>query len=156
VKKILTILFTISVFLVGAALIPFVGLPQEGFSWQRFADVYNPMSLVINYETGSPGSFFTINGSNFPEEEMVTIFANGVDLGMVETDSDGNLFFLINSGAADPGLYIVTTGVPGGSQALFQLDPAAPLRAQDGTGPILLLQADVPSLSIHLPVMHKD
>lgn len=155
-KKLLTILFTISVFMVGAALIPFVGLPQDGFSWQRFADVYNPMTLVVNYDTGSPGSFFTVTGSNFPEEEMITIFANGEPIGVVESDSDGNLLFLIDSGSAGSGLYIVTTGIPGGSQASFWLDLAAPLRAQEDTGSVLVLPTDIATLPIHLPVMNKN
>jgi hypothetical protein len=154
-KKLLVVLFAISVFIVGAALIPFVGLPQEGFSWQRFADVYTPMSLGINYENGSPGSFFTVTGNNFPQDSTVTILANGEALGPVATDNDGDLFFIVDSGLAGPGFYIITTSVLGGPQTNFVLDLTAPLRPQEDTGTILVLPADIASQSIHLPVINK-
>ncbi len=154
-KKLLIILFAISVFLVGAALIPFVGLPQVGFSWQRFADVYTPMSLVINYDSGAPGSFFTVTGNNFPQDGSVTILANGQALGPVSTDSNGDMTFIINSGLAGPGLFIITANVVDGPQTSFVLDLAAPLRSQDGTWTVLVLPADIASQPIHLPVINK-
>jgi hypothetical protein len=154
-KKLTRIFVAVSIFLIGAALIPFVGLPQDGFRWQLFADVYNPMAMEINYDEGSPGSFFTVNGVNFPPDDLIGIQVNGTLLGTVSTDHDGDLVFLIDSGLAPAGLYIVTTSVLNGSQASFRLDPAAPARAQEDEGTIFVLSADLPAGAIYLPVMHK-
>lgn len=154
-KKLARVFLAISIFLIGAALIPFVGLPQDGFRWQLFADVYNPMVLEINYDTGAPGSFFTLNGGNFPPNDTIAVQVNGTLLGTVSTDSSGDLVFLIDSDSAPAGLYIVTTSVLNGPQANFLLDPAAPTRAQEGEGPIFVLPANLPAQATFLPVMHK-
>jgi hypothetical protein len=166
-RKLSRIVLAISIFLIGAALIPFVGLPQDGFRWQLFADVYNPMILEINYGEGSPGSFFTVNGSNFPPDEPIAIYVNGGLLGTVNTDgsgdplgtmninSPGDLTFILDSGPAPAGYYIITTSVLNGPQANFRLDPSAPLRTQEGEGTVFVLPEDLPAWAIHLPVMHK-
>lgn len=166
-RKLSRIVLAISIFLIGAALIPFVGLPQQGFRWQLFADVYNPMTLEINYGEGSPGSFFSVNGSNFPPDDTVAIYVNGELLGTVNTDgggsslgttnidSPGDLAFIIDSGSAPSGLYILTTSILDGPQVNFRLDPAAPSRVQEGDGTIFVLPGDLPSQAIHLPLMHK-
>jgi hypothetical protein len=154
-KKLSRVAVAISIFIIGAALIPFVGLPQTGFNWQRFADVYQPMTLDVNFDTGSPGSFFTVHGNNFPPDDAVTILVNGVVLGLVTTDSSGDLTFIIDSGTASPGLYIITTNIIDGPQAIFHLDPADPSRSQEGEGTLFVLPADLASQAIFLPVMHK-
>lgn len=43
-------------------------------------------TLVINYKIGKPGSFFTIEGANFPANSTTTIIINGYTLGTVPTD----------------------------------------------------------------------
>jgi len=45
--------------------------------------------LVINYCSGAPGSFFTIDGSDFPPDSTATIAVNGNMLGTIHTDSSG-------------------------------------------------------------------
>lgn len=149
------VLIAFGIFLVGAALIPFVGLPQEGFSWQRYAGAYLPETLEINYTTGSPGSFFTVNGYNFSPDDDVSILANGNLIGTVTADSNGDLIFLIRTTGADTGFYIISTNIIDGSQVSFRLSPDAPLRSQEGVGPILPLPMGIAYQLIHLPFINK-
>lgn len=154
-KNKLRILLAFGIFLVGAALIPFVGLPQDGFSWQRYADAYVPLSLVMNYNTGSPGSFFTVNGYNFSPADTVSILANGNLIGTVTADSNGDLIFLIDSTNADTGFYNITTNIIDGPQVSFRLSLDAPLRPQEGEGPILQLPVGIAYQLVHLPFINK-
>jgi hypothetical protein len=39
--------------------------------------------LDINYATGAPGSYFTLNGNNFPANDTAIVSVNGVELGTV-------------------------------------------------------------------------
>jgi len=81
VKNIIRILIAMGVFFSGVLLVPAMGLPRVGFNWQRYAGVYNPASLEINHPSGSPGSYFTVTGSNFSPETTVSVSANGFVLG---------------------------------------------------------------------------
>ena len=109
-------------------------------------------ALTINYASGRPGSFFTIEGANYPISSAVTITVNGQVMGVVPTDADGDLLFLLNTAQADLGPYIVTASVNPGSAARFVLDASKPLRQQAGQGPIF----DVPGglvRHVHLPLI---
>jgi len=98
-------------------------------------------TLVINYSSGKPGSFFTLEGANFPSSDVATISVNGTPLGTVPTDSSGDLAFLLNTAEADEGDYMVTATVNPSSSVRFALDSSKQLRPQDGQGMIF----DVPS-----------
>jgi hypothetical protein len=148
----------IALFLSGVALIPYVSLSSEQFGWQLFADAYEPdqPSLVINHQTGQPGSFFILTGSDFPSDDTATITVNGQTLGTVPTDGAGGLVFVLDTTGADPGLYSVTASVNPSASTSFQLDPDAPLRPGEGTAGLPLL--NVPSgiaftRLIYLPVI---
>ena len=65
-KYITRIAIALSVLISGLALVPFMGLPTQGFNWQRYAGVYNPATLQVNHDTGAPGSFFTVFGGISP------------------------------------------------------------------------------------------
>jgi Right handed beta helix region len=94
-------------------------------------------ALTINYASGGPGSFFTLEGANFPAGDVAAVTANGHMLGTVPTDSDGDLIFLLNTDQADPGHYFVTATVNPSSSVRFVLEPDKPLRSQEGQGMIL-------------------
>jgi hypothetical protein len=137
----------------GAALAPFVGLPAEGFRWQTYASAYQPMMLEINYVSGMPGSFFTVTGFNFPQNDEVTILVNNVVLGPVATDSIGSLIFLIDSTGADVGHYSVITDEAASPRVQFQLDMDEPLRPQEGEGVIFTLPAGIAYTLLLLPIV---
>jgi hypothetical protein len=153
VTKIPRIVLALAIFLSGVALVPFVGLPEDGFRWQQYADAYNPLSLDINYETGAPGSYFTIRGYNFPSNTAITVTANGTVIGTLDTDGSGNLLFLIDSDGADTGFYYIGTNIIDGPTVTFKLDNGEPIRDQEDVGVTFNLPTGIALNIIHLPVI---
>lgn len=154
-KNFSRIIIAVGIFLVGAALIPFVGLPQDGFSWQRFADAYVPAALEINFDSGSPGSYFTVNGYNFPQNDSVSIIVNGNLIGSITTDNNGDFLLIIDSSIAETGFYILSTNLVDGPEVSFRLSLDAPLRLQEDEGPIFLLPSGISLQLTHLPFVNR-
>jgi len=155
-KNISRILIAMAVFLFGVALVPFAGLPHEGFTWQRFAGAYNPTGVQINYRTGQSGSFFTLTGQNFTASSTATIKVNGTTLGTVPTDASGGFVFLINTTGADSGIYLVTISVNLDARTSFELEPSEPLRLQEGQGTIFPLPTGIAFTDqIFMPVFRR-
>lgn len=155
-KKYSRILIAIAIFLSGVALVPFVDLPQEGFSWQRFANVYQPGTLAINYKSGSPGSFFTITGVNFPPNATANVSVNGHALGTVTTDNNGAVLFLIDTAGAETGQYFVTVSAGDEADTVdFFLTSAAPVRPQEDEGPVFVLPGDIAMTVRYLPLVFR-
>ena len=140
------------ILLSGLALLPYVDLPAEALSWQLFAGVYDA-TLTVNYPTGQPGSYFTFDGANFPENSTANITVNGDFLGSVNTDANGSLTFIINSTNSAIGTYSVSAEVNANASAAtsFELTTSAPIRPLEGDGPIFYL---VPTL--YMPIVHSD
>lgn len=46
-KKITRLIFAVVVILSGATLIPVMGLPVQGFSWQLYAEVYTRVKVFL-------------------------------------------------------------------------------------------------------------
>lgn len=120
-----------------------------------------PAALSINYTTGAPGSFFTVDGSGYPPETAVTVFVNGLDAGPatpVETDGDGAFRFLLDTAGASPGAYVVEASA--GETALsvyFRLRAAFPVRPQEGEGPTVLVPSGIAlNRSIYLSVIARE
>ena len=154
-KNLVRTLIAISVFLSGVALVPFMGLPSEGFNWQRYADAYNPSALDVNHTSGSPGSFFTISGINFSADTMVSIYANGTPLGDLQVSGSGDFQFLINSSGADTGFYLIE--VVGNESAATQiiLNADEPLWPQENEGSVFNLPVGIAEQLIFMPVILK-
>lgn len=140
------------VFVSGVALVPMIGLPDVGFSWQRFANIYQPATLEINHNTGQPGSFFTVTGFSFSPNVTVAVTANGTSLGNVQTNSNGDLLFIIDSTGAELGLYVVVAAAGESASVRFTLVESGDLWPQDAEGPVLLLPPDIAGSPIYLPV----
>jgi Tol biopolymer transport system component len=94
-----------------------------------------PARLSINYNSGQPGSYFTVQGEKFTPNQPAFLVVNGQTLGSVSVNGAGQLGFQLTTAEADPGGYAVfayaglsSAGVP------FWLDPDFPLRPQEGTG----------------------
>ena len=109
-------------------------------------------ALVINYSIGKPGSFFTIEGANFPASSIATIESNGNALGTVPTDSNGDLIFLLDTSLADEGDYTVTARVNPSATVNFVLDSDKQLRAQEGGGTIIVLPGGLITHFVYLPI----
>lgn len=112
-------------------------------------------TLLCNFENGSPGSFFTFTGSQFPPNQMVTIEISSSTitrfLGSVPADGLGNLVFLINTAFAPDDTYTVQAS-NGTVQAEdgFVLESTAPWRPPLGSGQTFLL---IPPTNIYLPLL---
>ena len=104
------IALTLAVILVGVAMVPFVGRPQNAIGWELFSGVYSPV-LDVNETSGAPGSVFAFTGSAYPPNSLATIYVNGRAVGTVITDSSGVAPFLLNTLGAAPGQYNVTLEV---------------------------------------------
>jgi hypothetical protein len=155
--KVGRILIALAILLSGVAMIPFVELPTGQLGWQLYAGVYDA-TLVSNYDTGRPGSFFTFTGSNFPPDSLATITVSGPDqanevIGTVMTDANGSFTFLLNTDGAIVGVYLVSATVDANATAtdMIELIPSAPLHQPEGSGPILYLGG-----VIYLPVVVKS
>lgn len=142
-KNLPRILIALLIFLAGAALIPFVGLPAQGYSWQQYANAYVPVELQVNYHTGQPGSFFTITGQGFTPDSTAAVVVNGQNLGTVNTDSDGELIFVIDSSGAEEGYYFVTVTAGGSATVSFRLVADAPDRPKEDEVTVFSLPADI-------------
>jgi hypothetical protein len=154
-KDLFKILITLALFTSGVVLVPAMGLPTEGFRWQRYAGVYAPASLQTNHSVGQPGSFFTVFGSNFTPDTSVNVSANGVLLGQVLADEDGELLFLIDSAGADEGTYFIeATGAETGLTQ-FDLSADAPLWPQEAEGVIFTLPAGIAVNLVRLPMISR-
>ena len=150
-KNIYRIVLAFVVFLSGVALIPVMGLPAAGFNWQRFAGAYVPTMLEVNHASGQPGSFFTITGANYPSNTALEVHANGILLGSIQSDSGGNLIFVINSAGAELGYYTVVVGQVNDVSTRFALKSEDPLWAQDVAAPVLQLPSNSANHLIFLP-----
>jgi hypothetical protein len=155
VKYITRIAIALSVLISGLALVPFMGLPTQGFNWQRYAGVYNPATLQVNHDTGAPGSFFTVFGGNFTPNTPVTVSANGVVLGEVLTSDSGELMFLIDTTGADLGFYMVEASGNESAATQIILQENAPQWAPENEGVVFNLPAGIAAQMIFMPVIIK-
>ena len=154
-KNIYRILFSLTVFLSGVALVPVMGLPTAGFTWQQYADAYVLTTLEVNHQSGQPGSFFTITGTNYPADATMTIQVNGASLGSVQSDENGNLLFVINTTGANPGYYTVVLDPVNDVYTRFVLRAGDTLWPQDATAPVVQLPADIANQLILMPSVHR-
>lgn len=110
--------------------------------------------LTINFGDGRPGSYFTLSGSRFPPGSTATISVNNRILGSIATDANGNLMFLLSTGQADVGQYVVTVTVNPTASVRFTLASNAPLRPQQGAGAIYNVPGGAADLNlVYLPLV---
>lgn len=140
-----------AVVLSGLALVPVMGLPKAGFSWQRYANAYVPTTLATNHASGSPGSFFTITGTNYPVNSTLAIHVNGAPLGSVLSDGNGNLLFVIDTTGANLGYYTVVVDPVNNVSTRFLLKLGDPVWPQDVGPPVLPLPPNISNQLIFLP-----
>ncbi|MEW5868277.1 MAG: right-handed parallel beta-helix repeat-containing protein [Chloroflexota bacterium] len=111
-------------------------------------------ALAINYTSGRPGSFFTIEGFHFPADSTAAITLNGHALGSVPTDETGSLKFLLDTQQADAGLYTVTASVNPSASLGFFLDASRRIHPQEGQGTIFNVPGGISS-RLYLPLVSR-
>jgi Tol biopolymer transport system component len=100
--------------------------------------------LTVNARSGQQGSYFILRGENFPPLETVKLFANGHLLGSIPVAADGRLEVTLDSGQANPGLYVTTAAVNLlETQVIFSIAPDAPHYPDSGDGPLLSIPAGI-------------
>ncbi len=154
-KNIIRLLAALFVLLTGMAFLPFVGLPVQGFNWERYAQVYNTAELEINHPSGSPGSFFTVEGKDFAPNSTVNIYINEIFMGIDQTDSDGELTFILDTTGADPGIYKVRVASTRVGTTMFRLDPDEPQWPQEDSGKVITIPAGIGLEQFLLPIILK-
>jgi branched-chain amino acid transport system substrate-binding protein len=112
--------------------------------------------LTINYNSGSPGSSFTLVGSNYPPNTTGTTTINGHVVGTVAIDGTGGFFFQVDTATADEGLYYVTVTVNPSATSRFTLDAAAPLRPSESSGSVVAVPSGIAfTEAIFLPLVQR-
>jgi hypothetical protein len=81
-------------------------------------------------------------GTNYPANSLATISVNGSEIGEVETDSNGDLSFIIATANSDPGSYTVTAAVDVNASAAanFTLIINGQFQPSPGNAPIFSLE----------------
>ena len=147
------------VFLSGAVLVPYAALPTESFSWERYADAYQPQPhLDINHLSGKPGSFFKVTGSGYPANSNASVTVNGTSLGTLTTDGAGGFEFELDTTNADEGNYFVTVSVNSASATVeFRVDSGAPaMWSSEGSPTLFDIPAGVAfSMTIYMPLVFR-
>jgi branched-chain amino acid transport system substrate-binding protein len=94
--------------------------------------------LTVNYPNGRPGSFFTFTGAGYPPGRAAAVIVNGHTVtDTLPVDAAGAFSVQLSTAAAGAGRYYVTAAVNPSATAAFTLDAAAPLRPQEGSGPVV-------------------
>lgn len=161
VKQRLTI--ALVTLLSGLALIPFIALPQEGFSWQRFSGAYGSTpALASNHTSGSPGSFFSLTGYNFPPGSTVQITVNGVVIGSVVATATGGFSVTLSTQGAELGAYRVVAAVTNNPEdeevfatLTLRLVVGATVHTREGNDPLFVLPADLAQQELFLPLVAR-
>jgi hypothetical protein len=114
-------------------------------------------TIDVNYDTGAPGSFFTLSGRNFPTNATAAISVNGTALGTISTDGSGYFSFLLSTANADVGTYYVTASVNPSAVVRFILSSDKPTWPQEGSGTVFDLPAGIAyTESVFLPIVVRE
>ena len=109
-------------------------------------------ALFTNFPSGKPGSFFTVEGANFPAESDATITINGTLLGTIPTDASGELLFLLDTEHAGAGFYTVTVSTADvSSSARFILSSRNLRHDQEDEGTIFEVPSGIGVGVLYLP-----
>lgn len=113
-------------------------------------------SLTVNYQSGAPGSYFTLTGINFPPNDTANISINGTSLGDVTTNLDGSFTFILSTDNADEGAYFVTATVNPSATTSFVIDSNEPTRPQEGSAIIFNVPAGIAFTdTLFLPIVMR-
>lgn len=152
------------VFVAGLILIPFAGVQGQVFRWQNYAGVYETptpgpggATLLVDYDFGVPGSFFTLTGFGYVPDVNAAIRINGVDLGTIQASSNGELQFILNTSSAGLGRYDVVVdqaGMASGTVTIVLVPEGTP-HPLNGNSTIYNVPPGIAILESFLPFIHR-
>lgn len=112
-------------------------------------------ALTINYTTGSPGSYFTITGTNYPPNSTAMVSINGNVIQTLFTDASGNIEFVFNTEQADAGYYEVTVSVNPSASTAFRLAQDEPQRENESPAPVVPVPSGIAINKVYLPLVQR-
>jgi len=111
--------------------------------------------LNINYTTGSPGSFFTLTGTNYPPNSTAMVSINGNVIQTLVTDETGDIEFVLNTEQATVGYYEITVSVNPQASTAFELAQDEPQREKESTAPEVIVPENIAIHRIYLPLVQR-
>lgn len=164
-KKTPTVFLIGFVFLAGLVLIPFVGVQGQTFRWQNYAGVYETptpgpggATLLIDFTSGVPGSFFTLTGFGYIPDTNASIKLNGVQIGTIQASSNGELQFILSTSNASLGRYDVLVGQGASlnsADTTFKLIPVGEQHPLTGGGTVFNVPQGLAIDEAFLPFIHR-
>jgi Tol biopolymer transport system component len=131
-----------------------LALPDTNEAYDIFVRDQPFATLSTNHPGGAPGSYFTLTGNYLPPTSTATLIVNGLTLGDIPTDDNGNTTFLLHTADATPGLYTIRlTVAPYWAESQFILHPAGETHPQEGSGPIFDLPPNLAHPLLYLPTI---
>jgi len=112
-------------------------------------------ALSINYDRGSPGSFFTLTGTDYPPNSTAMIAINGHVIQTLFTDASGNIEFVLSASQADTGYYEVTVSVNPSASTAFELAQGEPQRPQESSAPVVDVPEGIAVTKVYLPLVQR-
>ena len=143
----------------GFAMLPFAKLSAEALNWQLFGGIYEPDLSVVE-DVGAPGSAFHFQAANYPPNALATIYVDGVEVGTLMTDGNGQAEFLIWTRSTDPiGSYDVTMSTDANTSDTdsFTLSGGQPVvpPPPDFTGSNFTIDGS-PPFNQHMPIIRSE
>ena len=108
--------------------------------------------LVIDHESGAPGSYFNVTGTGFPAGRSALVSVNNTLLGSVAVDGTGQLAFTLDTGQAGLGEYLVRAGVDWMPGVPFALSSGQPEWPREGDFPVVVVPSGLIKSSVYLPI----
>jgi hypothetical protein len=123
----------------------------------RDREIQPQPSMVSNFTSGSPGSYFNLQGANFPRNSLATISVNGLVLtDILPIDSAGVFSFTLDTSAADLGYYAINATTNPSAFAFITLDPTIDLRPLEGNAPMFFVPPGIAYTHwSYLPITQK-
>jgi hypothetical protein len=116
------------------------------------------VSLIINYPSGAPGSFFTLTGVGFSASDQADLLINDQVLTTtLEINPTGGFIFFLDTSGADAGYYRIRVEGVVSASASFFLHPFTEVHAQEGGGTTYIVPPGItlPYTNTLLPLVHR-
>ena len=123
----------------------------ETYSWDS---ILTP-SITINYTSGSPGSFFTIVGTDYPPNSTAVISVNGQAVETLFTDDSGGFEFVLDTAQASTGFYEITVKVNPEASTTFELTAAGEQHPKESEAVLVTVPSGIASHYVYIPNVRR-
>ncbi len=100
-------------------------------------------TLSASPAVGAPGSYFNLEGENFPRNSQIALSVNGQALtNTLTVDASGYFSFTLDTALAAPGYYLVRAAANPNALAFIIIDADADILPRQGSAELVYLPAD--------------